>query len=106
MINEKVLKKFEFDLRFKQSPILYRVTKTKDLKLLYYVITKVFKFPTNSAYIEFLLEGYYKDIDCIFLIDFENKRSDVFATSYYPNRKRQCNLPDLENIPDYIKEIL
>ena len=106
MNREEAIKKFEFDIRFKYSPVIFRVTNQDILELLYDITINILNLRTNSAYVEYLLDNKYGNIDCVFLIDLDSNYSDVFSYSHYLGRKaRQSNLLDYQEIPGYIKDI-
>jgi len=111
MFNEELLKRLEFDIRFKYSPVYFLVEDFKVLNTLYYVTTRILKIDTNSSYVEFMLE-FQNDREaiskcsCVFFIDVNNKKSDVFSTSYYNQRNQMYGeFKKLETIPDYVYQI-
>jgi len=111
MYNEELLKKLEFDIRFKYSPVYFIVEDFKSLEILYYMTEKVFEIKTNSSYIEYLMDEYKNHnnlytISCIFFIDLDNKKSDVVSKSYSMHRNHMYEeFSNLERVPDYIYNI-
>jgi len=109
MFNEELLKKFEFDIRFKYSPVYFEVKDLKSLTILHTMVTDVLKISTNDSYIQYLLEGF-RDIvnnnkcDCIFFIDVENKKSDVTSASYF-NYQHFRLKHKIQSLPDYVYDI-
>jgi len=109
MFNEELLKKLEFDIRFKYSPVYFEVKDFRILRILHHITTQIFKITTNESYVEFLLEFQKDDkikCDCIFFIDVDNKRSDVISASYFNYRQKQNILLKLQQIPEYLYENL
>jgi len=111
MFNEELLKKLEFDIRFKYSPVYFLIEDYKVLNTIYYLTTRILKIDTNSSYVEYLLEfqndkNAISKFDCVFFIDVDNRKSDVFSTNYYRQRNSMYGeFKELENLPDYAYQI-
>jgi len=111
MFNEELLKKLEFDIRFKYSPVYFRVNNFRILQILYFMTTTIFKLQTNDSYVEYLLE--FQNIrnvtgkcDCIFFIDIDNKKSDVVSGNYARQRNYMYGeFINIQDPPDYIYQI-
>jgi len=93
-----MIKRFEFDLRFKYNDGVFLINNKKDLNFLYKLTTEVFKISTNSAYVSYLLEDIADlSIHVIFIIDLTKRYSDVINASIIQKPMKYYY------IPDYIK---
>jgi len=101
MDNKELIKRFEFDLRFKYNPAYFVILNKEDLNLIIHIIIEEFNLKTNLAYVEYMLETDFR-IDCTVLIDLENHISDVYSTNTAIYMEH-ISEKDLLLLPDYIK---